>query len=142
MRSLNTLIRLHRWKLNQQRRKLADLIGLSDDMRAQLGHIEADIRNEGALIGDSVEMARSYSAFLGSQLDRRTRIEASINELAREINDVEESVAAAFRELKTYEISFERRRQKVAAERAKRDQSGLDEVALNIHRAGTEKGAA
>ncbi len=141
MKSLSTLIRLHKWKLNEEQRTLADLIGLSDDMRGQLGHIEQDLKTEGALVGESVDVARSYSAFLRSQLDRRRRIEASIAELGREIAVVEERVSSAFRQLKTYEISLERRHRNAALEQGRRDQSSLDEIALNMHRAGSEGGA-
>lgn len=142
MKSLDTLIRVHEWKLNEERRKLADLIGLANDMRAQISRMEQQLQTEAALVGDSVDAARSYSAYLKSQMDRRGVLESSIAELNNETAEVEESVAAAFKELKTYEISRDRRNAAAARQRAKREQATLDEVALNMHRMKPELGTA
>jgi flagellar export protein FliJ len=142
VKSLDTLIRVHEWKLNEERRKLADLIGFSNDMRSQISRIEQGLQAEAAVAGDSVDAARSYSAYLKSQMQRRGTLESSIAELESEIADVEECVAAAFKELKTYEISRDRRNAAAARQRAQREQATLDEIALNMHRMKQNTGAA
>jgi flagellar protein FliJ len=134
MKTLDTLIRVHEWKLNEERRKLADLIGLSNEMRGRISQIDQGLQSEAELVGDSVDAARSYSAYLKSQMQRRETLETSIAELDCEIAEVEESVAAAFKELKTYEISRDRRNAAAARQRARREQITLDEIALNMHR--------
>lgn len=142
MKSLDTIIRVHEWKLNEERRKLADLIGAANDMRTQIARLEESLEAEAALVGDSVDAARSYSVFLKSQMGRRVTLESTIAELNREVSDVEESVAAAFKELKTYEISRDRRNSAEKRKRAQREQSSLDEVALNMHRMKQDQGIA
>lgn len=142
MKSLDTLIRVHEWKLNEERRKLADLIGLSNDMRSQISRMEEELKSEAALVGDSIDAARSYSAYLKSQMQRRETLESSIVDLEKEITEVGECVASAFKELKTYEISRDRRNVEVARKRTRRDQSSMDEVALNMHRMKPNQGFA
>ena len=134
MKTLDTLIRVHEWKLNEERRKLADLIGLSDELRECVSRIEQEIQSEGALTDQSIDAARSYSTFLKSQMQRRETLESSMAKVETQIAEIQERVAAAFKELKTYEISRDRRNAAMARERARREQSSLDEIALNMHR--------
>ncbi len=134
MRSLNTLIRLHKWKLNEERRKLAEMFELAEDMQSRLKRLDHDLKAEGEGVDGSVSAARSYSAYLKSGLERRACIEASHAELEREIVVIEDRVAEAFRELKTYEISLQRRGRDAKRLRARKEQATLDEVGQQVHR--------
>ena len=136
MKGLAALIRVHRFQVEERRKKLAGLQSLRHELQDKIAGLEQALVDEGAERGDSVEAARSYSGYLRAELDRRRRMEATIAELGGEIAAAEDEVAQAFRELKSYEITLERRSQERLLRRRRREQQLLDEIGATIHRRG------
>lgn len=134
MRGLAGLIRLHRWKLDERRKKLADMETLAVELRAQLVRLDETLKAEAELSATSLDAARSFSAYMAAETERRSRLTATIAELERELAAARDEVAQAFRELKTYEITLENRRNQKASRERRRQQAVLDEVGRNIFR--------
>ena len=89
--------------------------------------------------GDSVESAASYSNFMRAEMTRRATMEHSLVDLGVEIREARAKLAAAFRELKSYEITLDRKRQQAARLSDRRQQSVLDEIGHIRHRAQTSE---
>ena len=133
MKGLDALIRLHRWRLDEKRRELADLQRLEDQFLDDARQLEAEVAAEQEFAKSSDSGAFSYGGFAVGVIERRKRIEASIAEVRRRIEDKRGEVAEAFRELKRYEITQAERakRQRIDADR--RTQASLDEMSLVQH---------
>ena len=61
MKGLPGLIRLHQWKVDEQRRKVTELEILSEQFETQVANLEADIDREGRTRGEDIESARAFS---------------------------------------------------------------------------------
>ncbi len=142
MRNLATLVRLHQWRIDESTRKLPDLDALAAQFRRQIADIGDRLAAEAPLAGVSVETAGSYSNFMRAEIERRATLEQSVADLEREISQAREHLAAAFRELKSYQITLDRKRERAARIEARRQQSILDEIGQTQHRTRTTQGFA
>jgi len=134
MKNLATLVRLHKWRIDESTRKLADLDSLATRFHGQIADIGDGLAAEAPFAADSVESAASYSNFLQVEIARRRTLEHSLVDLEQEIVCAREQIAAAYRELKTYEITLERKRKQAKRIQDRRQQSVLDEVGKTLHR--------
>ena len=135
MKGLVALVRLHKWRIDESTRTLADLNSLATRIRRDIDDIGIRLAVEGQLAGDSVESAVSYGNFMRVEIARRATLERSLIDLDREIAQAREQLAAAFRELKSYEITLDRKREHAARMNDRRQQSVLDEIGQVLHRA-------
>ncbi len=135
MKGLTTLVRLHKWRIDESTRSLADLDALAARFRREIDDIDIRLAAEAPLAGDSVESATSYSNFMRVETARRTTLEQSLIDLDCEVIQAREQLAAAFRELKTYEITLSHKREHAARMNDRRQQSILDEMGQVLHRA-------
>ncbi len=135
MKSLTALVRLHKWRIDESTRGLADLEALAARFRRDIDDIGIRLAAEAPLAGVSVESATSYSNFMRVEIARRATLEQSLTDLDREITQAREQLAVAFRELKSYEITLDRKREQAARMNDRRQQSVLDEIGQVLHRA-------
>lgn len=142
MRSLPNLIRLHRWRLDEKRRQLAELGRARATLEGDLERLDQELVRERDAAGTSFETAGVFQAFLTEVRARQARIAQSIEGLDHEIEIVHAETQEAFSELKSYELALEEHERRLAAERARREQAVLDEVALNRHRRRRQNSAA
>lgn len=134
MKNLVTLVRLHKWRIDESTRKLADLDSLATRFHGQITDIGDALAAEAPLASASVESAASYSNFLQVELARKRTLEHSLVDLEQEIVSAREQIAAAYRELKAYEITLERKRAHAKRKQDRRQQSILDEIGRTLHR--------
>ncbi len=133
MKGLAALVRLHRWRLDEKRRELADLARLEDQFLADARRLEDEVAAEQEVAKSSELGSFSYGGFAVGVIERRKRIAASIAEVRRQIDDKTAEVADAFRELKRYEITQAERLKRQRADAERRAQAALDEVSLLQH---------
>ena len=133
MKGLDALIRLHSWRLDEKRRELADLQRLEDQFLDDARRLEAEVAAEQEFAKSSDSGAFSYGGFAVGVIERRKRIEASVAEVRRRIEDKRGEVAEAFRELKRYEITQAERAKRQRIEADRRSQASLDEMSLVQH---------
>lgn len=133
MSSLEGLVRLQRWTLDEKRRTLGDLERLAVRLEADLQRLEREIEAERAAVGESLDGARVFPLYAGAALKRRERLEQSLRKVREEREQARAEVQTAFEELKKVEqtrANLEQRRQ----QRLKRkEELQLDEVALTQH---------
>lgn len=134
MKGLPGMIRLNRWKVDEQRRKVTELEMLAEELAQQATDLQNQIEREGRNAGDDVEARRAYSAFLQGALVRRDKLRVSIDELQTEISGAKDALADAYRELKSYEIAQANRDRREAQKQALRERVKMDEIGLGMYR--------
>ena len=134
MSQLKQLIRLHRFILDEKRRMLKDLESLRGKLEEVVLGLDSEIAVEQARIDEAPELAFGYGGYTAAMRERRARIVESVADTEQEIEEARQAVAAAFQELKKYEVT-QANRERMAAERAARiEQANLDEIGLSIYR--------
>ncbi|RJF94615.1 hypothetical protein D3874_01945 [Oleomonas cavernae] len=134
VRGLRTLIQLHQRQLDEKRRVLAEL----EQLRAELDHkvaaLDAEVARERLVADNLTEGARQFAAYLSGARLRRETLVRSIDELVEQIELAANTVAAAFQEVKRYEIAVDLKERQRRQAVAQAEQGELDEIALVQHR--------
>src|SRR3546814_263207 len=134
MRNRESLMRLHRFHVDEKRRKLAELELMLQEFRARERELEAQVQSEQKKAGISDVAHFAYPMFAKSVIRRRENILESIDGIERQLETAKEELSGAFRELKKYELLEGSRKRKVRREAMRVEQTELDEIALSIHR--------
>ena len=120
MSALESLVRLHRWQLDERRRQLGDLDVLAAKLRQEEQRLAEEQKIEQATAAASLEAASAYGGYARRLIDRRAKIEESIVSVEQQIAGAREALAEAFQEMKRYEIA--------AANRAAQRRRRLDQL--------------
>ncbi|HTZ81343.1 MAG TPA: flagellar FliJ family protein [Stellaceae bacterium] len=134
MSTFDTLIRIHRWQVDERRRQLVELEVLAERVRQDLQRLAEERELEAAVADASPEAHYGYAGYIRGALDRRATLERSLAEAEEQIVQAREAVAAAFQEMKRYEIAAanrERHRRQLAD---RRERLELDGIALDNYR--------
>ncbi len=134
MSGLDSLIRLHRWKLEEKRRVLAELEALMDKLTSRASALEVEIINEQKAAAGSTEAGFAYGAYAAAAIHRRDVLAQSAAELNEKIEAARDDVKAAFQEAKKYEIAQERKVERERIVTARRERIVEDDVALDTFR--------
>lgn len=130
MSALDSLIRLHRWQLDEHRRDLATL----EDLAAKLGEerrkLEAEDAHEREVAASSPEAGFAYAAYVRRLIERRHKIEQSQAEVAHRIAQAREALAEAFRDVKRYEVAAANRARQQEQQEARRENKIMDDLGI------------
>ncbi len=130
MSALDSLIRLHRWQLDERRRDLATL----EDLAARLGEerlkLDLEDERERAVASASPEAAFAYAGYARQLIERRRRLEQSRAETEEQIARAREALALAYQDTKRYEIAAASRQKQQEQRDARREQQALDEIGV------------
>jgi flagellar protein FliJ len=138
VKGLSALIRLHRWRLDEKRRELAELERLEDKLLESVRQIDAEVAAEQAFAQQANMQGISFGGFAAGIIERRKRLAASMAEIKKQMDAKTEEVAEVFRELKRYEIAKDQREKREQVEADRRTQAGLDEISINQHQRGSD----
>lgn len=130
MSELQTLIRLHKWKLDEKRRALAELQAFRERLEDQKSRLEEEIRAEQDKARVSEAGTYGYGHYARAVIERRRRLDESIAEVERQIAAATEEMAVAFQELKRYELAQESRDRREREKQRRKEAAALDEVGL------------
>lgn len=133
---IKTLIRLKKFTVDEERRKLGELLGHEAELTRREQALEAGVKREQELAtADPTGIAaQSYGIFAESVVRDRARMKDARSKLEAAITRQQDVVAEAYREFKTVEILQQNRDRRAALERARKDQIAMDEIAANNHR--------
>jgi flagellar export protein FliJ len=134
MKTLHSLIRLHRAALDERRRALVALESRRAEIEAARRRMESQLRAEQRVAAGDYEAARAYGGFAQAVIRRRGELAAMLAELDREIALAVAALGEAYQEVKRYEVALENREKQRRAEAARRQQAAIDEVAIEMHR--------
>lgn len=131
MRGLPSLIKMHGLRLDEKRRKLADLERMREALVGQRQALEAEIASERARAEAKPETQADFGAYVRAALKRRATLDRSIADVERESEAANDEVAEAYRELKKFELVKQRQDAEALLEGNRREQADLDEIGLN-----------
>ena len=142
MSALDSMVRIHRWVLDEKREKLTDIERFADKMRQDLVELDANLEDERKAAAAAPETAVTYAAFIRAALERRAKLLESIANLDAEVEAARDEVREAFQELKKFEKAESQAQTREETERRKREQLALDELGVGIYqrRAGSGEG--
>ena len=133
MKGLPSLIKLHKWELEEERKVLAALLSARQDLEDRAAQIRIDMA-AARQNANNINWLFAYPPYADASYKQLDRLAESVTELDGKIDVAEERVADAFKELKKYEVALERQLQRERLKAERRDQIILDEIALNAHR--------
>lgn len=138
--NIKNLIRLHEWNVDEKRRKLGELLRLQGELEDQMNQLEKDlVREQKAAAADPALAGLTYGEYAKQVIQRRENLQGSIDQMEFVIGHAQEELSEAYRELKKYEIVDRNRQRRYEEQQSRREQSMLDEIALNQHRRKTAK---
>ena len=133
MKGLPNLIRLHKWRLDEKRRDLAELERLADELKERARRLEEEIRSEQGVAKASPDAAFGYANYAEAAIGRRSKIAATLAEVKARISTAAAEVTAQFQELKRLEIAQTHREQAERQREAKAERAMYDELGLAAH---------
>jgi len=134
VRRLANLVRLHRLRLNERRRKLADLEAERDRLGAQQADLAREIEKEKCTAVSDFASGLTFTAYLAHFKARQERLQEAIDAIETRIGDERDRIAEAFADLKKHETVLANRKERERREQDRRQVNQQDEIALNIFR--------
>lgn len=137
MKPRNTLVRLHKWQVDEKRRHLATLYALRDEFERKLRLVEATVAREQGFLNSSAggaeDVGFSYGAFAQAALMQQKNIHRSMQSLDEQIIEALEAVGDAFKSLKRHEIAAANQAARKDKARARIEQIETDDQAIEGH---------
>lgn len=131
MKSMESLIRLARFKVEELQKQMAALntsrAGLEDKCR----QLEDSVPGEQVAAATSREGYVAYGSYAQAVIKRKQNLRASIAEVDEQIVRLRGELEEAFQELKKFELMEEKRVALARAHMKKREQDQMDEMAQN-----------
>lgn len=129
MRDYTAVIRLARFKVEELQKQMATLDGARSDLQRQVDQLAASVPEEQVAANASKDGFVAYGSYAQAVIVRKQNIRNSIDELDAQASRLRTDMEKAFAELKKFEIMEERRLAQLRAERDKREQAAIDDVA-------------
>lgn len=126
---LASLIRLRRWGLDEERRRLAQLVCALSELQAELAGLDAEIDRERQGAADD-EVAFAYAAYAGRAMARRAAVVDAIVRAEAAATAQRQVVLLCHREMRSAELAEQARCETLARETRRREQNSVDELAL------------
>ena len=129
MKSRNTLIRLKRFQLDEQRRKVAQMEAMIADFQRMAADLEREIVAEQERAGIHDPSHFAYPTYAKAAMARRENLKRSIDELAAQLNGARIALQESTEELKRVELLDEREQIRDRAADEGREQAERDALA-------------
>jgi flagellar FliJ protein len=133
MKRRGSLLRLKRFRVDELKRRLATLDEMKADLEKKLTDLEDSVVRERQRASDSDIGRLAFPSFLQSIDVRRKNIRTTMSDLERERAAQQDDLAAAFQDLKSFELAEEERLRRAAEAEARSQQSRMDEIAMVRH---------
>ena len=120
-KDLQSLIRLHRWQVDEHRRRLAERIRRAEDLHEEARLLEREIAEEQARSRtDPLEAGTAYPDYARAAIDRRARTAAAIEAAETDVAAARDALSEAYRALRTLETAQAERLQHPVVRRLNR----------------------
>ena len=133
MKRRDSLLRLKRFRVDELKQRLATLDEMKADLDRKLADLEESVAREKHRASDSEIGRLAFPSFVQSIDVRRRNIQTTMKELERERAIVQEDLATAFQDMKSFELAEEERLRRIADAESRAAQSRLDEIAIVRH---------
>jgi flagellar FliJ protein len=132
--TLDSLIRLHRWQVDERRRQLAELEGLAEKLRQEMVRLAEERAVEQTAASASFLARHVYPGYIRRALERQKTLEQSLAEADVQIVQARDALADSFQELKRYEIAAANRERLRMNAAARRERIETDAIAIENYR--------
>jgi flagellar export protein FliJ len=133
MKRRDTMLRLKRFRVDDLKRRMATLDEMKNDLDKKLVDLDESVTREKQRAHDSEIGRLAFPSFLQSIEVRRGNIRATMKELERERAAVQDELAAAYQDLKTFELAEQERERRIEEAQARAAQARMDEIAIVRH---------
>lgn len=133
MKRRGSLLRLKRFRVDELKRRLATLDEMKVDLEKKLSDLEDSVVRERQRANDSDIGRLAFPSFLQSIEVRRKNIRNTMTNLEKERSAQQDELAAAFQDLKSFELAEEERLRRATEAEARAGQARLDEIAMVRH---------
>ncbi|WP_151178473.1 hypothetical protein [Hypericibacter terrae] len=136
MSAVDQLVRLHRWRLEEERRKMGELQRLAERLNDQIRTLDESVEREAAATKEhkTLELSRAFAAFADLARMRREKLVRSQADVTFRIEQAREAVLEVYRELEKYEQALKSREERKQAEIKRRERIREDEIGMELHR--------
>lgn len=134
MKGLPTLIRVRTWALEEKRRKVADLEAFEAQLIEAIARLDDEVQIENQVASGDTNASFTYGSYISGAIDRRRTLDASVEDVRRQIEAAREEVTIAYQELKKFEVAHSNRKRRARDEANRREQIVLDEIAIESFR--------
>jgi flagellar export protein FliJ len=130
MKSRETLIRLKKFRVDEKRRKVAQIEGMIADFDRMAADLEREIKAEQERAGIHDPAHFAYPTYAKAAMQRRENLKRSADELRGQLEDARAALGEAFEELKKLELLDERDQARERSDENAREQSDLDAIGM------------
>lgn len=127
MAKLDGIIRFRKWELDEQRRDLAILLSERAEIVELLEKLDAEMLAQKSMAQSDLG-SMTLGAYIEGARKKRAWIVDDIREKDQEIEEKQDIVSDAFKELKTFEIADQRQKDRVRKKMDSQEQDELDEL--------------
>lgn len=127
MKSRDTLIKLHRFRADEAKAKLAGLETIRTDLERKSAELDAHLSEESRRATENDIGRYAYPTFARSIRERKAKIASSVAEIERSIAEARIQLHEAFQELKKFELAEEARQKREADHLAHLERTDSDE---------------
>ncbi len=132
MRSLESLIRLARFKVEELQKQMAEVDAARADLTRQIDKLAESVPEEQVAANASREGFVAYGSYAQAVIKRKENLRTSVADVDQRADALRAQLEEAFQELKKFELMEERRLAQEAAKRRKREAAQLDEIAQRM----------
>src|SRR4051812_33142786 len=110
-KDLHTLIRIRKWEVDEKQRAVAAFLRREEGILQAQHDLADEIAREAAFVGQAAEVRETFtfSAYLARCDMRKEELARALTEVRRLIVEAQDELADAYRKLKTFEVTQERR---------------------------------
>lgn len=130
--SLQTLTRIQKFNIDEQRKILAEHLSEENKLEKQLISLNEQFVQEKAFAQTNPSLG-DFGAYTKRYILHREELEQNLLEVRQKIETVRDIMADMFKEQKTYEIVEESRKQRRNKESDAKEQKTLDEIGTNTY---------
>jgi flagellar protein FliJ len=137
MKSLKSLIKIEKWRLEEQRLKLKTLYDQRDELTGLKDTLEQNLEeqkknySQNVALGDTTILSISFAGYIQKIMNEYKKLENNINRIDEHIEYQKNVLKDIFQDVKKFEVAEESRIQKQQEILEKQHQKNSDEVALN-----------
>ncbi len=134
MKSLPTLIKLHRSRLDEKRRQLVELQKSYAEMEEMKARVEASYKQELELAVQNPTDAYTFGAYSKRTKKTQSVIKKTLSDLQLSMDFTTREIAEIYGEVKRYEILKDIHDERLLKEQVRLEQIMLDEIGMESHR--------
>ncbi len=128
--SLQTLTRIKKFDIDEQRKILVEYQTVEDKLLAALKDLNAEFEREKLFSAQNPGIG-DFGAYVKRYMRQREELEVALADIRSKIAAVQEVIADMFKEQKTFEIVDDNRKKRKIKEDNDKEQKMLDEIGTN-----------